>query len=216
MYSIQSQIKQENLNKLFPVFLKLEQLHTLVIGGGSVGLEKVNAILKNSPAAKITLIAPSVKSEILKLQKDYENLSIIRKEFSLEDLNDKDIVIAAANDKELNSLIKQEAQKRKILTNVADTPHLCDFYLSSIVQKGSLKLAISTNGKSPTIAKRIKEILHDSIPDDIENSLDNLSIIRSRLNGDFSYKVKKLNEITSVLAVNPPERSNKLIPLFLF
>jgi siroheme synthase-like protein len=58
------------------------------------------------------------------------------------------------------------------LVNVADTPDQCDFYLSSIVQKGNLKIAISTNGKSPTVAKRIKEVLHDAIPGELNESIE--------------------------------------------
>jgi siroheme synthase-like protein len=85
------------------------------------------------------------------------------------------------------------------LINVADTPELCDFYLGSIVQKGHLKIAISTNGKSPTIAKRIKQVLQEAIPDSLNEVLDKLQIIRDRLKGDFSEKVKQLNQITEVL-----------------
>ena len=91
------------------------------------------------------------------------------------------------------------AAQRKILVNVADTPDLCDFYLGSIVQKGSLKIAISTNGKSPTAAKRIKEVLHDALPGELDEVIDNLQKVRNRLNGNFEAKVKKLNSITKVL-----------------
>jgi siroheme synthase-like protein len=82
---------------------------------------------------------------------------------------------------------------------VADTPDLCDFYLGSIVQKGDLKIAISTNGKSPTLAKRIKEFLNEIIPDDIQQLLDNLQTYRNTLKGDFQDKVKELNDLTASL-----------------
>jgi siroheme synthase-like protein len=83
---------------------------------------------------------------------------------------------------------------------VADTPDLCDFYLSSIVQKGDLKIAISTNGKSPTIAKRLKEVLIDLIPDEMENILNNMSKIRDKIKGGFAEKVRQLNELTKSIA----------------
>jgi siroheme synthase-like protein len=92
--------------------------------------------------------------------------------------------------------------------NVADTPDLCDFYLSSIVQKGNMKIAISTNGKSPTVAKRIREVLSEMIPDEMEEVLASLGEIRNRLRGDFSEKVRELNKITSVL-VNKHQPENK-------
>ena len=84
--------------------------------------------------------------------------------------------------------------------NVADTPDLCDFYLGSIVQRGNLKIAISTNGKSPTIAKRLKEEIGNMIPDEMDAVLDNMQTIRTHLNGNFAEKVRRLNELTSVLA----------------
>ena len=90
--------------------------------------------------------------------------------------------------------------EKKLLLNVADTPELCDFYLGSIVQKGNLKIAISTNGKSPTIAKRVKEQINELVPDEIESVLQNMQIIRNGIKGDFAEKVKQLNELTQVLA----------------
>jgi uncharacterized membrane protein YfcA len=81
--------------------------------------------------------------------------------------------------------------------NVADKPDLCDFYLGSIVKKGSLKIAISTNGKSPTIAKRLRETFTEVIPDEMDLVLDNMQHIRHQLTGDFNYKVKELNKITT-------------------
>jgi len=194
-------------NNLFPVFLKLSELNTLIVGGGSVGFEKLTAVLNNSPEAKVTLVAPSINSGIRFLADRYKNLKIIKRVFLPEDLENKDLIIAATNDKELNRVIKEEAKKKRILINVVDTPDLCDFYLSSIVQKGSIKLAISTNGKSPTIAKRLKEVLNNAIPDEMENVLDNLVQIRKRLNGNFSEKVKELNNITSVLVKEPKKKS---------
>jgi uncharacterized protein len=105
----------------------------------------------------------------------------------------------AVNNKETSSVIRSLAKQRKLLVNVADTPELCDFYLGSVVQKGSVKIAISTNGRSPTMAKRLKEIFQDALPDELENVVENMHRIRAKLNGNFSAKVKKLDAITSVL-----------------
>ena len=207
------EIKSTNTdsNNLFPVFLKLSELNTLIVGGGSVGLEKLTAVLNNSPEAKVTIVAQSVNSGVRSLAGLYKNLTIINRVFLPEDLENKDIVIAATNDKELNRVIKEEAKAKRILTNVADTPDLCDFYLSSIAQKGNIKIAISTNGKSPTIAKRLKEVLNNAIPDEMENVLNNLVQIRNRFNGNFSEKVKELNNITSVLVKEPKKKSKTKI-----
>lgn len=194
--------KQNKNNPLFPVFLKLEKLKVLIVGGGNVALEKIHAVLNNSPETEITLVAPEIHPEIRQISVNHPTINLKERFFFPGDLFTADLVIVATDDKELNKTVQQEAKKRQVLVNVADTPELCDFYLGSIVRKGDLKIAISTNGKSPTLAKRVKEILNDAFPDEIQEVLDNLEIIRKKLNGNFSYKVKKLNEITSVLAVS--------------
>jgi siroheme synthase-like protein len=186
-------------NRLYPVFLKLEQLNVLLVGGGNVGLEKLQSLLANSPMANIQIVAPQIKDEIRKLVHLYPGCSLIQREFKEEDLANRDLVLLATDNEELHQHIKKLTAIRRILTNVADTPGLCDFYLGSIVQKGNLKIAVSTNGKSPTIAKRLKEIIERLIPDEMEGLLNNLERIRKDMKGDFSEKVKQLNELTKIL-----------------
>lgn len=207
MYNI---LTEQTTNRLFPVFLKLENLRTLVVGGGHVGLEKLNALLANSPDAQVTVVDPQPLPEVFALSGQHTGLTIYERSFEESDLHLHDIVIIAAGNKELSHVIKELANGRNLLVNVADTPDLCDFYLASIVQKGNLKLAISTNGKSPTIAKRLREILGEAIPMEINESLDNLGTIRSNLNGDFAAKVKKLNAITAILAAKGQKDEPKI------
>ncbi|MHB1922313.1 MAG: TSUP family transporter [Chitinophagaceae bacterium] len=191
--------EKEGNNTLFPVFLKPDLLHILIVGGGHVGWEKTQALVRNCPNARITLVAPAVLEEIYSLQLTAPFLQIIQRDFEQKDLEGKDLAIIATENPVLNETIYHQAKSRNILTNVADTPGLCDFYLSSIVKKGSLKIAISTNGQSPTIAKRLKEVLDQTLPQELEEVLGNMQQIRKSLSGDFTQKVKKLNEITSVL-----------------
>jgi uncharacterized protein len=191
--------EQKNKNNLFPIFLKLETLRLLLVGAGPVAAEKLTAVLNNSPNTIIKIVAKEITQSFADLIRGRDTIQLIRKTFETTDLNDIDIVILAINDTENSVKIKQEAHKKGLLVNVADTPDLCDFYLGSIVQKGNLKLAISTNGQSPTAAKRIKEMLHDALPDEIDGMIDNLHAIRSQLKGNFEEKVKKMNEITKTL-----------------
>ena len=185
-------------NTLFPVFFKLHQLDVLVVGGGYVGLEKLEAILKNSPAARVTLVAAEVlQPDIYRLAEAHPHVRVVERAFRRRDLRDRDLVFLATNDRALHERIKKVTRQRRIMTNVADTPDLCDFYLSSVVKKGDLKIAISSNGKSPTLTKRIREYLEAAIPDDVQTLLDNLKEVRDQLKGDFEYKVKKLNEVTA-------------------
>ncbi len=195
-------------NCLFPVFLKLNELHTVLVGAGKVGLEKLTAILQNSPQAKVTVVALAISPDMHILSAEYKGVKIIQKSFSDTDLDDADIVVAATNDSKLNKFVRQSAHDRKLLINVADKPELCDFYLGSIVQKGDLKIAISTNGKSPTVAKRLKEVLNEGLPAELDKTLQQMSHLRNSLTGDFADKVKKLNEVTSIL-VEPKISSRK-------
>lgn len=187
------------MNNLFPIFLKLEKLHTLIVGGGYVGLEKITAVLNNSPDARVTLVSPEISLEIRDLVRLNSRVDLITRKFEDNDLLEKDLVIVATNDKVENQRIKEVAASKHLLCNVADTPALCDFYLSSIVQKGNLKVAISTNGMSPTMAKRLKEVLSEALPENLETAMEQLKVVRDMLKGDFAYKVEELNRITSVL-----------------
>lgn len=194
--------EEEKGNQLFPVFVKLNKLHTLLIGAGNIGLEKLRAIVNNSNQAKITIVAEFILPEIYELIKDYPQIKVRQKSFDVSDLDDIDIVFAATNNQILNEEIRAVTHQKGLLINVADKPDLCDFYLGSIVQKGDLKIAISTNGKSPTIAKRLKQILNEGLPAELDATLQNMSALRNTLNGDFTAKVKKLNKVTESL-VNP-------------
>jgi len=187
-------------NELFPVFFKLSQVRVLIIGGGYVGREKLQAIISNSPSAVITLVATQISAEIKSLAKQHGSITLIEKPYKISDFDNIDLAIVAINDSVLSSQIAFDAKKRSILINVADKPYLCDFYLGSIVQKGNLKIAISTNVKSPTIAKRIKEVLNETLPGEMDNLLNNMQSIRNKIGGDFTEKVKKLNEITKNLS----------------
>ncbi|HEY1115098.1 MAG TPA: TSUP family transporter [Chitinophagaceae bacterium] len=195
-------IVQEGGNTLFPVFLKLEQLDTLLVGAGKVGLEKLQAMLTNAPLARIDIVATEACDEVRKLAAAVPTLRLMERPFEEEDLEGRDLVVVAVNSKESSRRIREAAKARRILVNVADTPDQCDFYLGSIVSKGPLKVAISTNGQSPTAAKRLKEVLQDALPDELGGVIANLHTIRNRLNGDFAGKVRQLNEITQVLVEN--------------
>lgn len=191
-------------NNLYPVFLKLENLHTLLVGAGNVGLEKLNALLNNSPAAKVTIIADNICDEINDIAEHNTNIRILTRKFFFSDLEGKDLLILATDNRQLHERIKTVAKKRRILTNVADTPDLCDFYLGSVVQKGDLKIGISTNGKSPTFARRFREYLEEFLPDSVQDLVDNLNSFRNNLKGDFQYKVNALNDLTSSFVSKKP------------
>jgi precorrin-2 dehydrogenase / sirohydrochlorin ferrochelatase len=187
-------------NTLFPVFLKMNQLRLLIVGGGEVAREKLHFLLKSSPNARVTVIAPNIAPDIEDLFKSTEyQINIIRKEFYEELLDHFDLIVAATNNRLLNQAVYDAAKRKKLLINVADTPDLCDFYMGSIVTRGDLKIAISTNGKSPTFAKRFRQLLEQILPDNIEELIPNLNQLRNKLQLSFSEKVTYLNEVTKSL-----------------
>jgi len=184
-----------NTNELYPIFLKVSTLEVLIVGGGNVALEKLTFLLKSSPNANVTIIAKKFISEINVLAEKYAVKTI---EISYENsyLKDKHIVIAATDNLEVNLQVHADCKAQNILINVADNPLYCDFYMGGIVTKGNVKLAISTNGKSPTMAKRLRQFFEEVIPDDINELTDNLNTYRQTIKGDFKTKVKKLNDLT--------------------
>lgn len=190
---------KKEANNLFPVFLKLELMRLLIVGGGNIGLEKLTTVLQNSPSTQIRLVSIAINDEIKQLALKHPNIELQERAFEVNDLSFADLVITAINDHKASEEICLLAKQHGKLINAADKPDLCDFYLSSVVKKGSLKIAISTNGKSPTIAKRLKEVIHDMLPDEMESVLDNMQTIRKGMGGDFNEKVKQLNDLTKLL-----------------
>jgi uncharacterized protein len=186
-------------NNLFPVFVKLEELRLLIVGGGKIGLEKLQTVLQNSPATQVSVVAPEIGQPVRDLAAIHPGIRLLERPYHPNDLEYADIVIVAVNDRSVSARVARDAREKGVLVNVADTPELCDFYLGSIVRKGHLKIAISTNGKSPTIAKRLKEEIGSIIPEEMNAVLDDMQTIRKGLNGDFTEKVRRLNELTSVL-----------------
>lgn len=185
-------------NELYPVFLKVHKLNVLIIGGGKVALEKLNFLLKSSPNAKVTLVAPEFDSEVFKLITNH-NIRVELQSYVEVFLNDKHLVIAATNNRDVNKQIYNHCKQRNLLVNVADTPELCDFYLGGIVSKGHVKIAISTNGKSPTTAKRLRQFFEEVIPENINELVENLNSYRKTIKGNFEEKVTSLNRLTETL-----------------
>jgi uncharacterized protein len=186
-------------NNLFPIFLKTEKMRFLIVGGGKVGLEKTQTLLKQNPQVHIKIVALDFHEELKEVILKYPNVEHYQKHFEETDLDDCDIVITAIDDSVTSQQIKELANKRKLLVNAADQPEICDFYLGSIVKKGNLKLAISTNGKSPVMARRMREFFDDVLPENIDQAIESLHLYRNTLKGDMHDKIKKLNEITGII-----------------
>jgi uncharacterized protein len=205
-----TQLLNDKLNNtLFPVFLKLDHFHVLIIGGGAVALEKLNNILQQSPAVTITIVSLEVIEEVSSIARLHKNVFLEERPYTPEDLEGKHLVISCVNDIATTALIRDDVHARGLLLNAADRPDYCDFYLGAVVSKGPLKIGISTNGTSPTLAKRLKEVLSENIPEETITSAQQLNQLRDHLRGDFKEKVRVLNETTKVLV---EEITPKVIP----
>lgn len=186
-------------NNLYPVFLRLDRLKILIVGGGEVAEEKLTFLLKSSPNAQVKMVATFYRKRTIELA-DNHGIERIEKPFDPGDLEGVNIVIAATNFKSVNHEVYDAAKSRGLVINVADTPELCDFYMGAIVTKGNIKVAISSNGTSPTLAKRMRQYFESAIPDNISDLAENLNRYRERLNTeDFEQKVRQMNEATEKL-----------------
>jgi precorrin-2 dehydrogenase/sirohydrochlorin ferrochelatase len=134
--------------------LKLEGRRCVVVGGGEIGLEKVEGLLACS--ASVTLIAPDANAELQQLAAEGSIAWTQRAYAGPADLEGVFLAIAATNDTDVNIAVYEDAERRAMLVNVVDVPPLCNFILPAIVRTGPLAIAISTAGASPALAKRIK------------------------------------------------------------
>jgi len=182
-------------NELYPVFLKVAVLDVLIVGGGNVGLEKLTFLLKSSPSANVTMVSKAFMPEVISLAKGH-NVSLVEDAYKTSYLKGRQMVIATTDDLDVNLQVYHDCKKENILVNLADNPTYCDFYMGGIVTKGNIKIAISTNGKSPTAAKRLRQFFEEVLPENMNELVENLNVYRKTIKGDFEEKVSKMNEIT--------------------
>ena len=185
-------------NELYPVFLKVSNLQILIVGGGNVALEKLSFLLKSSPNAQVEMVSPMFRKETTALANEF-NIKMNVATYDASYLKGKHMVIATTDSVAVNERVYHDCRKKQILVNVADNPPFCDFYMGGIVTKGNVKVAISTNGKSPTTAKRLRQFFEDVIPENIDDLVKNLNEYRKTIKGDFEEKVETLNEFTKGL-----------------
>ena len=139
--------------------LKLSGRRCVVVGGGEIGLEKVEGMLACDAA--VTLIAPSATPELERLAREGSIVWEQREYAGPSDLERAFMVIAATSDTDVNIAVFEDAERRAMLVNVVDVPPLCNFILPAIVRSGPLAIAISTAGASPALAKRMKREIED-------------------------------------------------------
>jgi len=195
------------MNELYPIFLKVHQLNILIVGGGYVALEKVHFLLKSSPNANISFVSLDFIPEVQEIIERH-NFDFKTKAYTKTDIIGKSIVIGTTNFESVNQQIYHDCKSKNILVNVADKPNSCDFYMGGIVTNGNLKLAISTNGKSPTMAKRFRQLFEDILPDSMDEVFFYLNEYRNTLKNDFDYKKEALNNLTKDFVIDKRKKES--------
>jgi uroporphyrin-III C-methyltransferase/precorrin-2 dehydrogenase/sirohydrochlorin ferrochelatase len=163
---------------LFPIFVKLRGRLVVVVGGGRIAADKIPALLQAQ--ALVRVIAPQINSQIQGWVESGEIRWSV-KEFGAEDLDGATLVIAATSIKSVNAAVFHEAEKLGIFCNAVDDVEHCHFYYGSILQRGDLQIAISTNGKSPALAQRLRKELEERYPQEYGTWLDSLGEAREKL-----------------------------------
>lgn len=137
----------------YPIFLDVEGLDILIVGGGSVAARKAAALQQR--LAAVTIVAPEISAEIARL----ESVTIERRRYEPKDVQGRTLVLAATNDPAVNAQVARDCREQGVLVNVADATELCDFIVPAVIDRGSVQIAISTGGKSPALARALKREL---------------------------------------------------------
>jgi len=188
--------------KMFPVFLKLEGRRCLVVGAGAVAAEKIRGLL--DAGASVEVVAPQAVFEV----REWASEGAITwnpRSFEPRDLDQVAMVVAATSSGELNARILREARLRNVLCNAVDDPENCDFYYPAVVKRGDLQIAISTGGRSPALAQRLRRELEEQFGPEYEPWVAELGEAREQLTATLSdreARKKQLHQLASREAFN--------------
>lgn len=175
-----STMKKENthLFAYYPAFLDLQGKRCVVIGAGEVALRKIKTLV--GCGAKVTVISPRIHLRVSRLA-EAGLVELQRRAYRTGDLKNAAVVISAANRREINELVAEEARKRRILINVVDDPARSGFIVPSFFRRGGLTVAVSTSGMSPALARKIRTKLEADFGAEYVSLLNLLEEIRSQL-----------------------------------
>jgi len=163
--------------RYYPVNLDIQNRKCLVVGGGSVGTRKVMTLLECG--AVVTVVSSDVAEELLELA-EKKMIELKRRPYESSDIDGMFLVIGATDNEELNRQINKDAEHQSKLCNIADRPEICNFVLPSIVNRGNLVIAISTTGKSPAFAKKMRQDLEKEFGEEYDEFLELMGAIRKK------------------------------------
>jgi siroheme synthase-like protein len=161
----------------YPVFIELDGMRVLVIGGGKVAEEKIGGLLRAEAAGRITVVSPDLTPELRALHAKGD-IAWVERPYQDGDLEGYDFCMAATDDGAVNAAVSAEGRRRKVWVNAADDPKYCDFILPSVVRQGQVVVAASTGGASPALARRLREELTAFLSEDYAPLADLLQEVR--------------------------------------
>lgn len=193
----------------FPIYVNLEQKRILIVGGGRVALRKVKVLLEYG--SEILVVAPEMEEELCRMEESASpgKLKLERRQFQKEDLKTADMIIAATDSPAENSRIYKLCKQKGKPINVVDVPAECDFIFPAIVKKKDLVVSVSTGGKSPLFAAKVKQELENRIPDYYGELVETLGKWRNRILTEVS-DVKKRKRIFEILVEKGKQQEGKL------
>jgi len=162
----------------YPIMLDIKGERCVVVGGGEVALRKAQSLL--DCGARVRVISPALCPDLDKMR-DSKTIEYIAREYRDNDLDGAMLVVAATDDREVNTQIMQEAESLSMLCNVVDDPELSNFIVPSSLRRGSLTIAVSTGGKSPALARRIRTELEKHFGDEYDSLVSLVEQVRSDL-----------------------------------
>lgn len=179
--------------ELFPIFLKLNGRRALIVGGGKIAVLRAKQLVRTK--ASVTVISPKVSTEMEELAKAHL-IDLVRRRFERTDLSKRYfIVIGATNDPAVQKAVFEEAERWGILCNVVDSPGRCNFFTPAVVERGDLKIAISTSGRSPSLAGKIRKYLEKAIPENADDLTETVGILRSKLKLEIPGELERQKEL---------------------
>ncbi len=159
----------------YPIYIDIENRDVVIIGGGNVCARKAETMLKYG--ARVTVVAPHFTGDIEQWARDGK-LAIKRKAYDHGDIEHANLVIASTDDQTVNEQIAHDCRARRIPVNVVDVTPLCEFIVPAIVESGAIQIAVSTGGRSPALARTLKEDLQKMIGSEYAELNDVLGSLR--------------------------------------
>jgi precorrin-2 dehydrogenase/sirohydrochlorin ferrochelatase len=164
--------------RYYPIQLDICNRPCLVVGGGAVGTRKVSTLL--ACGARVTVVSPEATDE-LRRAAGLGQITLNLREYASSDIEGMFLVIGATDDEDLNRRVSADAEHRKILCNIADRPDKCNFILPAVIARGDLVITVSTSGKSPALAKKLRRDIGQQFGEEYAVLLKLLGAARKRL-----------------------------------